>query len=69
MYKHVQFDLAPSVYYITFRNRQNSFLRPSMNDVSNISIGRIVRVGGGEFHEEAFECRRSSLPKTYDIGR
>lgn len=68
MYKHVHFDLAPRVCCITIWNRQNSLLRPSMNDVSDMHIARMLRVEGGEVREEAFERRRGGLLETYGVG-
>ena len=39
-----------------------------MNNVSDMHIGRMLCVEGGEVREEAFECCRGGLPETYGVG-
>ncbi len=64
----MHFDLAPRVRCIAIWHRQNSLLRPSMNSVSDMHIGRMLRVEGGEVREDAFKCRRGGLLETYGVG-
>lgn len=39
-----------------------------MNSVSDMHIGRMLRVEGGEVREDAFKCRRGGLLETYGVG-